>query len=94
VKKGGLIMATGVSYYKCSPELYAKYLAAGRIVDTDFYFVEDKILGISKLYLGKILLSNSEGRLQEDLADPMIDVVFDGGDFNVNLAVLDKTKID
>ena len=51
-------MATGVGYYKCSPELYAKYLAAGHIVDTDFYFVEDSTLGISKLYLGKILLSN------------------------------------
>jgi hypothetical protein len=53
-------MATEIGYYKCSPELYAKYLAAGRIIDTDFYYVEDQTLGVSKLYLGRVLLSNVE----------------------------------
>ena len=86
-------MATGVSYYKCSPELYAKYLAAGRIVDTDFYFVEDKILGTSKLYLGKILLSNVD-HLESALEDPMIEVVFNGGDADTNLAILDTTILE
>jgi hypothetical protein len=86
-------MATGVGYYKCSPELYAKYLAAGRIVDTDFYFVEDRALGISKLYLGKILLSNVD-HLELALEDPMIEVIFDGGSSDATLAVLDNTLLE
>ena len=86
-------MATGVGYYKCSPELYAKYLAAGRIVDTDFYFVEDKALGISKLYLGKILLSNVD-HLESALENPMIDVVFDGGEADLILILLDNTLLE
>ena len=86
-------MATGVSYYKCSPELYAKYLAAGRIVDTDFYFVEDKVLGTSKLYLGKILLSNVD-HLETALENPMVEVIFDGGNADVTLIVLDNTLLE
>ena len=53
-------MAVAVNYYKCSPELYNKYLAAGKLVDTDFYFVEDKEKNIQELYMGKILLSSSD----------------------------------
>jgi hypothetical protein len=53
-------MAVAINYYKCSPELYNKYLAAGKLVDTDFYFVEDKEKNIQELYMGKILLSSSD----------------------------------
>ena len=53
-------MAVAVNYYKCSPELYNKYLAAGKLVDTNFYFVEDKEKNIQELYIGKILLSSSD----------------------------------
>lgn len=53
-------MAVAINYYKCSPELYNKYLAAGKLVDTDFYLVEDKEKNIQELYLGKILLSSSD----------------------------------
>lgn len=56
-------MAVAVNYYKCSPELYNKYLAAGKLVDTDFYFVEDKEKNIQELYIGKILLSSSDGNI-------------------------------
>lgn len=57
-------MAVAINYYKCSPELYNKYLVAGKLVDTDFYFVEDKEKNIQELYMGKILLSGSS----EDIA--------------------------
>ena len=53
-------MAVAINYYKCSPELYKQYLAAGKLVDTDFYFVEDKEKNIQELYMGKILLSSSD----------------------------------
>ena len=53
-------MAVAINYYKCSPELYNKYLAAGKLVDTDFYFVEDKEKNVQELYMGKILLSSSD----------------------------------
>ncbi len=53
-------MAVAINYYKCSPELYEQYLAAGKLVDTDFYFVEDKEKNIQELYMGKILLSSSD----------------------------------
>ena len=86
-------MASGIGYYKCSLELYTKYLEAGRIVDTDFYFVEDSVTGTSKLYLGKILLSNVD-HLESALEDPTIEVVFDGGDADTNLAILDTTILE
>ena len=53
-------MAVAISFYRCSPELYNKYLAAGKLVDTDFYLVEDKEKNIQELYMGKILLSSSD----------------------------------
>ena len=53
-------MAVAVSFYRCSPELYNKYLAAGRLIDTDFYLVEDKKKNIQELYMGNILLSSSD----------------------------------
>ena len=87
-------MATGVGYYKCSPELYAKYLAAGRIVDTDFYFVEDKVTGEIKLYIGQILLSNVGSSLDDIFGDPMVEIVFDGGEADVTLMLLDKTLLE
>ena len=87
-------MATGVGYHKSSPELYAKYLAAGRIIDTDFYLVEDKTTGEIKLYIGKILLSNVGGSLDDILNDPTVEVVFDGGGADVTLMLLDKTLLE
>lgn len=111
-------MAVAVNYYKCSPELYKKYLAAGRLVDTDFYFVEDKEKNIQKLYIGKILLSNSEGgsssdlrELYEELSQQIQELapiaksgliedlemlwdtilIFDGGNADSKLAILDNT---
>ena len=60
VNKRRTTMAVAINYYKCAPELYNKYLAAGKLVDTDFYFVEDKEKNIQELYMGKILLSSSD----------------------------------
>ena len=103
-------MAVAINYYKCSPELYKQYLAAGRIVETDFYLVEDKANNIQELYLGKILLSSADESIHkikelceklkpiafsgliEDLNinwDTML--IFDGGDADATLAVLDET---
>lgn len=103
-------MAVAVNYYKCSPELYKKYLAAGRIVETDFYLVEDKANNIQELYLGTILLSSADESIHkikelceklkpiafsgliEDLDmnwDTML--IFDGGDADITLAILDET---
>ena len=53
-------MAVGVGYWRCSPELYQKYYAANKLVDTDFYLVTDTEKNIQELYLGKILLSSEE----------------------------------
>lgn len=53
-------MAVPVNYYKCSSELYNKYLAADKLVDTNFYLVEDITKNIRELYLGKILLSSED----------------------------------
>ena len=53
-------MAVAISFYRCSPELYIKYLAAGKLIDTVFYLVEDKEKNIQELYMGKILLSSSD----------------------------------
>ena len=113
-------MAVAVNYYKCSPELYKQYLAAGKLVDTDFYFVEDKEKNIQKLYMGKILLSNSEEdssdlrELYEKLSQQIQELapvaksgliedlnllwdtirIFDGGDADVKLAILDDTVLE
>lgn len=113
VKKGGQIMSNGISYWRCSPELYQKYLSANKIIDTDFYLVEDRAKNIQELYMGKVCLSSGEENLQkinflfenlqpaafsgliEDI-DMNLDTVliFDGGDSDSVLAVLDKTKIE
>lgn len=110
-------MAVAINYYKCSPELYNKYLAAGKLVDTDFYFVENEEKNIQDLYMGKMLLSSSaeniaaikemceklnkqinelapiaKSGLIEDLGmlwDTML--IFDGGNADAKLAVLDLT---
>lgn len=106
-------MAVAVNYYKCSPELYQKYLAAGRIVDTDFYFVESADGSSQELYLGKILLSSADESIAKikELADKIKPValsgmiedleqdeftllIFDGGDADVTLAILDDTILE
>lgn len=46
---------TDVKYLKGSSEQYNNYLKAGKIVDTNFYYIDEK-----DLYLGKIKLSNKE----------------------------------
>lgn len=51
-------MAAKVNYWKTNPEIYAKYVAQNKIVDTDFYLVEDIENNIRKLYFGKILFAD------------------------------------
>lgn len=53
-------MALDVKYLKGTPERYAEYLAAGMIVDTNFYYIVDSAKGTADLYLGKVKLSNGE----------------------------------
>lgn len=53
-------MALDVKYLKGTPERYAEYLAAGMIVDTNFYYIVDSVKGTADLYLGKVKLSNGE----------------------------------
>ena len=47
-------MALDVKYLKGTPERYAEYLAAGMIVDTNFYYIVDSVKGTADLYLGKV----------------------------------------
>lgn len=53
-------MALDVKYLRGTPERYAEYLAAGMIVDTNFYYIVDSAKGTADLYLGKVKLSNGE----------------------------------
>ena len=103
-------MAVAINYYECSPELYKKYLAAGKLVETDFYLVEDKVNNIRELYLGTILLSSADESIHKikELCEKLkpiafsgliedVDMnwdtmlIFDGGDADIALAVLDET---
>ena len=56
-------MAVQVNYWKCSKERYEQYKKANKIVDTDFYLVNDKENNTEVLYLGLIPLSNNSGEL-------------------------------
>ena len=58
-------MSTGIGFWRCSPKLYNKYLLANKIVETDFYLVEDKENDLKELYLGTILLSSSEESIEK-----------------------------
>lgn len=53
-------MALDVKYLRGTPQRYAEYLAAGFIVDTNFYYIVDAANNKADLYLGKIKLSNGE----------------------------------
>lgn len=81
-------MSNGISYWKCSPELYNKYLATGRIIETDFYLVEDKANNIQELYLGTILLSSADESIHKikELCEKLKPIAFSGliEDLNMN----------
>ena len=57
-------MALDVKYLRGSVEQYEAYLKAGKIVNTNFYYIDGK-----DLYLGKIKLSN-----QEDIKNAIINL--------------------
>lgn len=57
-------MALDVRYLRGSAEQYKAYLEAGKIVNTNFYYIDGK-----DLYLGQIKLSN-----QEDIKNAIIEL--------------------
>ena len=57
-------MALDVRYLRGSAEQYDAYLKAGKIVNTNFYYIDGK-----DLYLGKIKLSN-----QEDIENAIVNL--------------------
>ena len=57
-------MALDVKYLRGSAEQYEAYLKAGKIVNTNFYYIDGK-----DLYLGKIKLSN-----QEDIENAIVNL--------------------
>jgi hypothetical protein len=48
-----------VHYYKCSLDLYKKYLKENKLQDLSFYYTEDEGTKEKALYLGKLLLSDN-----------------------------------
>jgi hypothetical protein len=62
--KGGIQTALDVRYLRGSAEQYEAYLKAGKIVNTNFYYIDGK-----DLYLGKIKLSN-----QEDIENAIVNL--------------------